>query len=249
MGPQTRRSLTLLIPGLIAIVASTCVSGQSDKTSLEVDIEGLIQSNRALQGEIEEKEAALDEDLFDYSFTDDLDAFVDRATSLQARINSILGVCNGRDWCKDITLAPELDEASDINTPEDVQDLADLIAALNIKADELLEACRSSNGCDIRPPTTTTKPQPKPTNPPRSDTPTQQQDRPECEQVILLRALAYDSRGTYEEYDYLIAAAYALPLDWSMTTGFILDDLSNGFINLAYDRLALFINGRCPSNR
>ena len=249
MGPRNRRSLTLLIPGLIAIIASACVSGQSDKTSLEVDIEGLIQSNRALQDKIEEKQATLDEGLFDYGFTNDLDAFVDRATTLQARINSTLGVCDGRDWCKDITLAPELDEAIDINTPEDVEDLAGLLAALNIKADELLEACRSSNECDIRPPTTTTKPQPKPTNPPRSNTPTQQQDRPECERVILLRALAYDSRGTYEEYDYLIAAAYALPLDWSMTTGFILDDLSYGFIDSAYNRLALFINGRCPSNR
>ena len=240
-----RTSIVLTASTLLLAVAG-CGGTQEEITALERENRILTNTNSQLREDIEESENDLVEGLLNTDVVAKVDDLYAIAQDLENKIDSILERCNGADWCQSASDYPTTPTTVETLTTDDVEALGNVINALTRAANELLDSCKSSSLCKIA--TTTTTPKPKPTNPPRQNT-TEERDRPECEGVILARALAYDSRGTYEEYEYLMTAAYYLPIDWSMTAGFILDDLSNGFTNSAYNRLALFIDSECPSNR
>jgi len=112
-------------------------------------------------------------------------------------------------------------------------------------SEDLLSQCGRLSACTVVtttvPPTTTTsRPQ---TNRPSS--PASSAPLPECESVILLRALARDSRGTYDEYEYLGQLANSLPPSWSLTAASIRDALRNGFLPTAHSYADNFVAQKC----
>jgi len=236
----------VLTASTLLLAVAGCGGTQEEITALESENRILTNTNSQLREDIEESESDLAEGLLNAEVVAKVDDLYAIAQDLENKIDSIVKRCNGADWCQSASDHPATPTTVETVTTDDVEALGNVINALTRTANALLDSCRSSSLCSIV--TTTTTPKPKPTDPPRQNT-TEERDRPECEAVILARALAYDSRGTDEEYEWLIKAAYSLPFDWSMTAGFILDDLRYGFINSAYNRLALFIDTRCPSNR
>ena len=245
-----------VVPAVVGVtLLASCSMGasvESQIAELEAAVDVAIEERDSVSAEIGGVQELLDTSGFEGDF--DSDAQYEEAVLTLGRLQELANQCGGdSDQCGVLAELPvdrvDLSLSPAEQVPAKVQFANEVMAA----AQTLVNTCGRIPQCTVvttttRVTTTTTPRASSSSSGGSSSSSSRLVNAPECENVILARALALMSDNDWDEIDYLMTAAYSMPYDWSLTANLILDDLAMGLVNSAYSRVNFFVSQKCPNN-